>query len=109
MAVATAGLLVRRALIPALCLLVGGYFLLHALAGPTSLPALEGIRSERAKLLEKRAQLEAERAELERHIALLDPRGADPDLADELVRRYLGVIRPDEIMVPLPKTDGSDG
>jgi len=33
--------------------------------------------------------------------ALLDPRRVDPDLADELVRRDLGVARPDELVVPL--------
>jgi hypothetical protein len=40
---------------------------------------------------------------LTRDIDLLDPRGADPDFADELVRRHLGVIRPDELIVPLDK------
>jgi cell division protein FtsB len=32
---------------------------------------------------------------------LLDPRKADPDMADELVRKDLGLVRPDEVIVPL--------
>ena len=33
--------------------------------------------------------------------ALLDPNKADPDMADELVRKDLGLVRPDEVIVPL--------
>ena len=29
------------------------------------------------------------------------PRHADPDLADELMRKDLGLVRPDEVIVPL--------
>jgi cell division protein FtsB len=32
---------------------------------------------------------------------LLDPKKADPDMADELVRRDLGLVRPDEVIIPL--------
>lgn len=102
MDVAPFGGLLRRAMLPALCLAVGGYFLAHAFTGPSGILALEGIRAERARLEAERARLEAERATLARRIGLLDPAGADPDLADELVRRHLGVVRPDELVVPLP-------
>ena len=34
-------------------------------------------------------------------VSLLDPRHANPDMVDELVRRDLGVAHPDEIVVPL--------
>jgi len=47
------------------------------------------------------AQLEAQKAQLRHHSALLDPKKADPDMADELVRRDLGLVRPDEVVVPL--------
>ena len=47
------------------------------------------------------AQLEQERAQLRHRSALLDPRKADPDMADELVRKDLGLVRPDEVIVPL--------
>ena len=32
---------------------------------------------------------------------LLDPRKADPDLGEEMIRKDLGLIRPDEVIVPL--------
>lgn len=92
--------LIRRAALPALCLLVAGYFGMHALAGPAGLMALEEIRADQHRLEKAHAELAERRSLLERDIALLDPEGADPDFADELVRRHLGVIRPDEVIVP---------
>lgn len=41
------------------------------------------------------------RAELKNRVEALDPRRVDPDLADELIRRQLGVIHHDEVVVPL--------
>ena len=46
-------------------------------------------------------QLRREQAQLEHRSQLLDPRKADPDMADELVRKDLGLVRPDEVIVPL--------
>ena len=47
------------------------------------------------------AQLEAQKLQLRHRSTLLDPRKADPDLADEMVRDKLGLVRPDEVIVPL--------
>jgi cell division protein FtsB len=93
--------MMKRAALPALCLLVILYFGTHALLGPAGYLALDDIRQERQQLDQRHAALEARKAALARDIALLDPRGTDPDFADELVRRHLGVIRPDEVIVPL--------
>jgi cell division protein FtsB len=93
--------LLSRALLPASCLLVIGYFGSHALVGSSGLMALDEIRAEKSELAKRNAELLAEKAALDRRIALLNPRGVDPDLADELVRRHLGVVRPDELIVPL--------
>lgn len=95
--------MMKRAALPALCLLVIFYFGTHALLGPAGYLALDDIRQEQGELAAKKSMLLARKAALSRDIALLDPRGADPDFADELVRRHLGVIRPDEVIVPLPK------
>ena len=104
--------LLRRAALPALCLLVIAYFGMHALFGPTGLFAMDGIRAEHASMAAENARLKQRKAELARDIKLLDPNGADRDYADELVRRHLGVIRPDEIIVPLqpakPEKDPAD-
>lgn len=93
--------MMKRAALPALCMLIILYFGTHALFGTSGYLALDDIRSERADLNARKLALEKRRAALERDIALLDPKGADPDFADELVRRHLGVIRPDEVIVPL--------
>jgi cell division protein FtsB len=101
--------LVRKAVVPTLCLMVSAYFLHHAVMGPTGVLALADIRARTAALEAEARALQAERARLEGEIALLDPRGADPDFAEELVRRHLGVARPDEVIVPLPETGSGAG
>lgn len=93
--------LMKRAALPALCLLVILYFGTHALFGTSGYLALDDIRHEQVSLNQRKAELEKRRIALERDIQLLDPKGTDPDFADELVRRHLGVIRPDEVIVPL--------
>ena len=69
--------LIRRSAFPALALLIVGTFAGHAIAGPNGILAWGGY-----------------------HRALKE-RKADPDMADELVRKDLGLVRPDEVIVPL--------
>lgn len=80
----------------ALLLLMG-----FAVAGPTGLLAW----SENAAALETRkaeiAKLTAQRDALRNRVVLLDPEAADPDLASELVREQLGVMREDEVVITL--------
>jgi cell division protein FtsB len=93
--------LIRRAMWPALALLVVGNFAGYAVAGPNGLLAWGGYnRDLQARKIEL-AKLEAERDALRHRSQLLDPKKADPDIADELVRRDLGLVRPDEVIVPL--------
>ena len=93
--------LIRRAAMPALALIVVGNFAGYAVAGPNGLLAWGGYhRNLNARKMEL-LQLEQDRAQLRHRSALLDPRKADPDMADELVRRDLGLVRPDEVIVPL--------
>ena len=93
--------LLRSAVGPALSLLIIGNFAYYAIAGSNGLLAWGGYRRERTDLSERLAALDARKAVLAHRAALLDPRRVDPDLADELVRRDLGVARPDELVVPL--------
>ena len=93
--------LIRRSAVPALALIVVGTFAGHAVAGPNGILAWGGYHR---ALLERRAelaQLETQRTQMRHRSALLDPRKADPDIADELVRKDLGLVRPDEVIVPL--------
>jgi cell division protein FtsB len=93
--------LIRRAAMPALALIVVGTFAGHAIAGPNGILAWGGYHRALKERQAELAQLETERAQLRHHSALLDPRKADPDMADELVRKNLGLVRPDEVIVPL--------
>jgi len=93
--------LIRRAMGPALALLVIGTFAGHAIAGPNGLFAWGGYHRDLTLRKAELAELEATRAQLRHRSALLDPRKADPDMADELVRRDLGLVRADEVILPL--------
>jgi cell division protein FtsB len=93
--------LIRRAMWPAVALLVVGTFAGHAIAGPNGLFAWRGYSQQLEVRKTELAALDAERSQLRHRSALLDPRKADPDLADEMVRRDLGLVRADEVVVPL--------
>jgi cell division protein FtsB len=93
--------LMRRMFWPALALLVVGNFAGYAIAGPNGLLAWGGYHRDLNERKVELAKLEAEKARLQHRSKLLDPRKADPDMADELVRRDLGLVRPDEVIVPL--------
>ncbi|WP_246166276.1 FtsB family cell division protein [Sphingomonas sinipercae] len=86
---------------PALALLVVGNFAGYAVAGPNGLLAWGGYHRNLKERQVEFKRLQEQRAQLRHRSALLDPRKADPDMADELVRRDLGLIRPDEVIVPL--------
>ena len=93
--------LIRRSALPALALIIVGTFAGHAVAGPNGLLAWGGYHRALQERKAELAQLERERAQLRHRSALLDPRKADPDMADELVRKDLGLVRPDEVIIPL--------
>jgi cell division protein FtsB len=93
--------LIRRAAMPALALIVIGNFAGYAVAGPNGLLAWGGYHRDLTQRRVELASLEKERDTMRHHSKLLDPRKADPDMADELVRRDLGLVRPDEVILPL--------
>ena len=93
--------LIRRAAMPALAFIVVGTFAGHAVAGPNGLLAWGGYHRDLEARKVELARLEAERDQLRHRSALLDPRKADPDLAEEMVRDRLGLIRQDEVIIPL--------
>src|SRR5689334_9166782 len=93
--------LIRRSAAPALALIVVGTFAGHAIAGPNGILAWGGYHRALKERQAELAQLEQQKAEMKHRSDLLDPRKADPDMADELVRKDLGLVRPDEVIVPL--------
>ncbi len=87
----------RQGLALVALLLLAGF----AVAGPTgvlawseNVSALESRKADIARLTEKRDALR-------NRVMLLDPEAADPDLASELVREQLGVMREDEVVITL--------
>lgn len=95
--------LLRGAFVPAACIMLTSYFGYHALAGRSGVFALGEYKAQQVQLAQQAELVAARKTALERKVELLDPRKVDPDLADELVRGNLGVVRPDEVVVKLPK------
>ena len=93
--------LIRRAAVPALALIVVGTFAAHAVAGPNGILAWGGYHRALEQRQAELAQIQKQEAELKHRSDLLNPNSADPDIADELVRKRLGLVRPDEVIVPL--------
>lgn len=86
---------------PAVALLLLLVFALYVVLGSNGVLAWgdysRQLRAAKAEL----KSTQAKRAELRNRVEALDPRRVDPDLADELIRRQLGVIHHDEVIVPL--------
>jgi cell division protein FtsB len=93
--------LIRRVAMPALAVIVVGTFAGHAIAGPNGILAWGSYHRELQQRKVELAQIERQQAQLRHRSQLLDPRKADPDIADELVRKDLGLVRPDEVIIPL--------
>ena len=99
--------MMTRAALPAVCVAVASYFSFHALSGPTGYVAWREYKVQRSKLQQGVQTSEERQAALQRRLVLLDPRHVDPDLADELVRRNLDLVKPDEVIVPLPQAQSA--
>lgn len=95
--------LIKRVALPAVGLLIVTNFVGYAVMGTNGALAWGDYRRAKQERSVELARLEAERARLQHRAQLLDPRRADPDLADELVRRDLGLVRPDEIIIEMDR------
>ena len=92
---------IRRAALPALAILIIANFVGYAIVGANGILSWGDYRRMKSEKIVELAQLDAERARLAHRADLLDPKRADPDLADEMVRRELGLVRPDEVIIPI--------
>ena len=90
----------RSAALPAVAILIIGYFASAALVGPNGLLALGGYKSQLDVRSGELHRAQSLRDKLRHHASLLDPSKVDPDFGDELVRRSTGQVRPDEIIIP---------
>lgn len=93
--------LARSVAAPAIAIIVIANFAGYALLGSNGLLVWGDTKRQLAQKTAELARLDDTKAYLVHRNALLDPRKVDPDLADEMVRGQLGVVRPDEVVVPI--------
>ena len=93
----------RRAAVPAAAIVSMGFFGYYAVLGPNGIVAYREYTRQLERRQVEYARLDKARAELRNRVNLLDPRRADPDMVDELVRKELNVAHPDEVIVSLKK------
>jgi cell division protein FtsB len=101
--------LIRRAALPAVAFLIIANFAGYAVVGDNGVLSWGDYRRQKAERSVVLAQLETERARLAHRTQLLDPDNADPDLAEEMVRRDLGYVRPDEVIVQIEGAPAPSG
>ena len=89
----------RRLLLTAFVVAYLGYFGLHALNGSFGVRARMDFDAETDLLEGELAELWLEKDSLESRAALIRPAGLDPDMIDELARRSLNVIAPNEVVI----------
>ena len=77
-----------------LAALLIGYFGVNAFSGNRGLNAKQDIDQQIGALSSELAKLQVEREQWERRVALLKPRGLDPDLLDERARSLLDFAHP---------------
>ena len=95
------GAMLRAAAGPSLILAVLAFFGLNAVFGRNGALAYGDYRRQIAHRQVELVALQKKQAELRNRVSLLDPRHANPDMVDELARRKLNVVDPDEVIVPL--------
>ena len=77
------------------------FFAGYAVLGPNGILAYGDYKRQLVKREAELAVIDHKRAVLKNRVGLLDPRRADPDMVDELAREKLGVVHPDEVIVPM--------
>ena len=90
-----------RAALPAVGVMLVGFFGAYAVFGANGLFAYGDYQRQLARREKVYSALDGRRAVLRNRVALLDPDHANPDMVDEMTRKQLNVVRPDEVVVPL--------
>ena len=98
-------LVIKRAALPALAVLIIANFVGYAVVGSNGILNWGEYRRATAERAVVLAHLNEEKARLAHRAVLLDPSKADPDLADEMIRSELGLVRPDEVIIPLEQIE----
>ena len=85
--------------VPTLSLAVVGYFGAYAIWGNRGILALEETQAKLGIQQQQLSQLQDSRARLEHRIGLMEQKGADPDLVEELARTELMTAAPNQVAV----------
>ena len=93
----------RRAALPAAGLVLIAFFGAYAVLGPNGILAYGDYQRQLEKRERDFAALDQRRTVLKNRVALLDPDQANPDMVDEMTRKELNVVHPDEVVVPLKR------
>ncbi|MBL4837411.1 MAG: septum formation initiator family protein [Kordiimonadaceae bacterium] len=75
------------------------YFGLPALQGDSSLSALKALEGQERALLSQAADVRAERLAMQHRVEKLGGSTLDPDLLEEQVRKRLGFVHSDEVIL----------
>ena len=94
-------LLLFSALGPAIALLLLLSYARYVVVGSNGILAWGDYSRQLGAAKAELKRVQQARADLRNRVDLLNPRRVDPDLSDELIRRQLGVIHHDEVIVPL--------
>jgi cell division protein FtsB len=97
----------RPALVPALGLVLLGYFVFHAIQGERGLVAWLVLKQEIRTAEARDAVLAAEQAVLERRVAALSPATLDPDMIEERARIMLNYAHSDEVVILLARPENA--
>ncbi len=96
----------RPALLPALGLVLLGYFVFHAIQGERGLVAWLVLNQEIRAAQAQDDILTAEQAALGRRVAALSPASLDPDMIEERARIMLNYAHSDELVILLAQPEG---
>jgi cell division protein FtsB len=91
----------QRSLLPASLLIIVAFFGSYAVFGPNGALAYGDIKHQLTVRQQQLTLLQKQRDMLQNNVALLDPKHANMDMADQQAREKLGVVRPDEVILPL--------
>ena len=97
------GRTLRRAAWPAVGLTLIAFFGAYAVLGSNGILAFGDYKRQLVRREQDYSALDRQRAVLRNRVALLDPDHANPDMVDEMTRKELNVVHPDEVIVPLKK------
>ena len=94
---------------PVLGIMLTLYFGYHLVEGDRGLRAWVHLSQELRQAKEQLAAVSGKRNELQHRVAHMRADHVDPDLLESQIRKTLDVLRPDEIIIPVPTPGRTDG